>query len=527
MPDAPPTMFAPALTAGDGQLTASWAELAAIWNAVDDKDGKNAITAYNLRYSEDGSGSWTEITFGITGTSHTITDLTNGMRYAVQVRAVNAGGAGTWSASSTATLIAPTVPPAAPGTMAAPTLYAGTERIVARWSAPDDNGSEITGYELIYREVGVTAWTAASGFTGTDHTYAMTNLTNGALYQVHARAINAEGAGPWSAPALGSPISFSRIGTPTEDENSIRILAADNAINTAGIANENLSILLTMGTHAVNGGDITVSTVTPPAGVTIPTVDANTGIVTVTASTTAGKYLIYGKTENGDILFAEYFYVTESPTTNAELKTAVTTGISNWGDTADFNYIITTAVTDMSDIFNSNATFNGDISGWDVSSVTDMTRILVSAAAFNGDISGWDVSSVTNMTLVLSGASVFNSDISGWDVSSVTDMQSMFKDASAFNSDISGWDVSSVTDMQSMFKDASAFNVDLEEWKDHWTVANGGINDMGNTDATDDEYRVKVSGMFSDSGLDANAVDDDDSGEQPNYPSWYKEIIAY
>ncbi|MGI9256438.1 MAG: fibronectin type III domain-containing protein [Salinispira sp.] len=87
MPDMPPTMFVPALVAGDEQLTASWVELAAIWNEVNKKDGKNTITAYNLRYGEFGSESWTEINTGITGTSHTITELTNGLSYAVQVRA--------------------------------------------------------------------------------------------------------------------------------------------------------------------------------------------------------------------------------------------------------------------------------------------------------------------------------------------------------------------------------------------------------------------------------------------------------
>ncbi|MGI9256439.1 MAG: BspA family leucine-rich repeat surface protein [Salinispira sp.] len=423
-----------------------------------------------------------------------------------------AQGAGPWSESAVATLPAPATVPDAP---AAPTLYAGTGRIVARWTEPEyTGGSAITGYELIYREVGVTAWTDASGITGTDHT--ITGLTNGAIYQVQVRAINAEGAGPWSPPATESPL-FSTTAIPSGEEGSISLLAADNAfIITASIANENLnlSVFVTTvesGTLRVDdGGDLKVTPATPPAGVTIPTVDPSTGIVTVTASTTAGIYLVYGETESGDILFAEYLSVTVSPTTNAELNAAVITAIGDfndaddtgiWGNTADLNYIITTAVTDMSFVFVNNS-FNGDISNWDVSSVTNMVRMFASATAFNGDISLWDVRAVTAMTLMFTGVSVFNGDISGWDVSSVTTMHSMFKNASAFNQN-------------------------LEEWKDHWTVANGGINDMGNTDATDDEYRVTVSGMFSDSGLDANAADDDDSGEQPNYPSWYKEIIAY
>jgi hypothetical protein len=40
--------------------------------------------------------------------------------------------------------------------------------------------------------------------------------------------------------------------------------------------------------------------------------------------------------------------------------------------------------------------FNGNISGWNVSSVTDMEAVFENTP-FNGDIYGWDVSKVTHM----------------------------------------------------------------------------------------------------------------------------------
>ena len=184
-------------------------------NEVNKKDGKNAITAYNLRYGEVGSESWTEITSGITGTSHVIIELTNGMNYAVQVRAVNAGGTGGWSASATATPIAPpTAPPAAP---AVPTLEVGNGQLIATWTAPEnDGGSPITGYELKYRADDMEPWTiTSSGITCArsegqaevcqfsfsfyppsyrlHHYIGHIITTDGASYQLRVRAVNAQG----------------------------------------------------------------------------------------------------------------------------------------------------------------------------------------------------------------------------------------------------------------------------------------------------------------------------------------------
>ena len=121
-------------------------------------------------------------------------------------------------------------------------------------------------------------------------------------------------------------------------------------------------------------------------------------------------------------------------------------------------------VTDMSRAFRDASSFDGDISGWNVSSVTDMSSMFELATSFNGDLSTWDVSSVTDMAHMFYGANTFDGNISTWDVSSVTDMGNMFRNAASFDGDLGNWNVSAVADMSRMFRGTSSFGVDLSGW---------------------------------------------------------------
>ena len=64
--------------------------------------GKPAITDYDVQYRLTGTSTWTSHSFSGTGTSTTLTGLTSGNSYDVQVRAVNDEGDGAWSASGDA-----------------------------------------------------------------------------------------------------------------------------------------------------------------------------------------------------------------------------------------------------------------------------------------------------------------------------------------------------------------------------------------------------------------------------------------
>ena len=167
--------------------------------------------------------------------------------------------------------------------------------------------------------------------------------------------------------------------------------------------------------------------------------------------------------DDGDCI-PQYF----QPETRDELKTAVDEWIANsteanstYGNISTWD---TSLITDMSELFYYNETFNDDISQWDVSSVTTTEKMFKFAQSFNQDLSGWDVSNVVYMNEMFYYATNFNQDIGYWDVSSVTDMEGMFFAATDFNQDLVSWDVSKVTDTNGMFFSATSFNGDISHW---------------------------------------------------------------
>ena len=60
----------------------------------------------------------------------------------------------------------------------------------------------------------------------------------------------------------------------------------------------------------------------------------------------------------------------------------------------DVSKVVTTLITDMSNLFSNAVGFNDNIGQWDVSQVTTMYGMFQGATAFNQDIGQWDVSQV-------------------------------------------------------------------------------------------------------------------------------------
>ena len=157
---------------------------------------------------------------------------------------------------------------------------------------------------------------------------------------------------------------------------------------------------------------------------------------------------------------------------NTTIRTEIANGNVN---------LCTTFVTDMSELFRDNTSFNSDISFWDTSSVTNMDGMFYDSRAFNQDIGSWDTSSVTNMGGMFAYATAFNQNIGSWDISNVTTTQNIFFAAISFNQNIGSWDTAAVTGMNGMFDGATSFN-------------NGGNSNINNWDTSN---VTAMGGMFA------------------------------
>ena len=140
----------------------------------------------------------------------------------------------------------------------------------------------------------------------------------------------------------------------------------------------------------------------------------------------------------------------------------------------------------------------GQIRHWDVSAVTDLSWAFcacdrpqpgecpadcnAACASFNDDITEWDVSRVTRFRETFRDAGAFNQPIGGWDTSSATTMRGIFDGAYAFNHPLERWDTSRVTSLQFAFRAANAFNAQevntksLDVWNTSrvvWVVRHG------------------------------------------------------
>ena len=197
---APGSVSSVTVTRGDGVLNVSW-------------PAADGATSYNVNTTDNGKTSWSRAKSGVTGTSTTITGVTNSKTYYVAVQAVNANGNGGWTDSAAAGPYTPpstsptptptptaTPAPAPPATPASVTVTRSDETLHASWPAV----TGATGYHVTFTLAGDRGWVAAA----TNHpttSIDIKHVLNVSSYIVGVRALNSAGGSGWrnSAPTGG------------------------------------------------------------------------------------------------------------------------------------------------------------------------------------------------------------------------------------------------------------------------------------------------------------------------------------
>ena len=208
VPEAP---IITSLTPGDATIAVSYAPYDGT------SDGGSALS--DVEYSLDGGITWTSA--GTLADPFTISGLTNGTAYSVELETVNGVGTSAPSAPSTAT------PATTPGLPLDVTAVGGPGSVSVTWQPPlSDGGSTITTYT-------VSAYTAASGgtavasCTSSTLTCSISGLSTDVTYYVGTNATNAVGPGPFTSPRVtaytvalpGAPV----ISTLTEGDAYISV----------------------------------------------------------------------------------------------------------------------------------------------------------------------------------------------------------------------------------------------------------------------------------------------------------------
>ena len=151
--------------------------------------------------------------------------------------------------------------------------------------------------------------------------------------------------------------------------------------------------------------------------------------------------------------------------TDDNIEQLVLDSIKQYGTAVDLNFIDTSAVTNMSNLFDQED-FEGDVSGWDVSNVTTMQYMFSECKHFRCDLSQWNTRKVTDMHSMFRNCNEFDGKcLENWDVSKVLDMDSMFFNCESFNADLSRWDLSTLKYASHMFRGCINFEgKGLDKW---------------------------------------------------------------
>ena len=178
-------------TAGSTSIAVSWTSPGGV------------VTGYTLRWKLTSASVWTEVSRTAAQRSYSLTGLTLGTSYDIQVRAQNANGNGSYSATLTRVTLSSTTPGAPTGL----SLSVSQNSITATWAAPaSDGGRAITYYDIRYRRTGTSAWSGIESAT-MSRSYTLSSLLWSQQYDVQVAARNANGRGSFTATQTATTVA--------------------------------------------------------------------------------------------------------------------------------------------------------------------------------------------------------------------------------------------------------------------------------------------------------------------------------
>ena len=185
VPGAPTNLQA---TAGNAQVELEWTA----------PSTGGSTTGYKVEQSTDGT-SWTASAFTVSGTTATVTGLTNDVQYSFRVLATNSVGDSDPSNVDTATPVSQQTA-TVPGAPKYPSFWLTDDATTVHlyWDPPtNDGGSVITAYKTQYKIATATSWT--DGPMQLSIPAFIPNLTPGLPHEFRVFAVNSEGT---SEPSL-------------------------------------------------------------------------------------------------------------------------------------------------------------------------------------------------------------------------------------------------------------------------------------------------------------------------------------
>jgi hypothetical protein len=288
-----------------------------VWFAPTETGG-SAITDYVIEYSIGTSGTWSTFTDGTsTNLTTVVTGLNPGVTYLFRVKAVNAVGSSTTTATVTAST--PVDVPTAPRTLGATT---GNGLVNLTWTAPAGNGGgAITDYEIDISSNDGLTWTLLADGVNTTASYSATGLSAGQTYRFRVRAVNSGGV------------------SANSNEASAVVLDIPTAVQSLTVSATGIGQLsVSWSAPASNGGSaITDYVVEGSANGGVNWVTVNDGVSTTTSAVLSGlsngtTYQVRVRAKNA---IGEGFNPTivSATTWNAPTNLVLTTGAGQLGAT--------------------------------------------------------------------------------------------------------------------------------------------------------------------------------------------------